>query len=115
MQSHDVSLSRLLFQYLWPFWLFKDASHGDMYTQAAAYQHNREKRIYLPGYLAKWFFICALTLGLTSGFETLATRVESMAQLCIYLAACSGVGFAFGICVLMNMGYVYIYLSGHER
>src|ERR1041384_8115223 len=50
----DMPLSLVLFRYLWPFWLFKDASRGDRLARAAAYRHNRSMRIYLPGYLMKW-------------------------------------------------------------
>ncbi|MGH8176829.1 MAG: hypothetical protein ACREV5_11265, partial [Steroidobacter sp.] len=42
----DMPLSQLLFRYIWPFWLFKDASRGDRTARAAAYRHNRSMRIY---------------------------------------------------------------------
>jgi hypothetical protein len=115
MQHDDISLALLLFRYWWPFWFFQDASHGDLYMRAAAYRHNRERRVYLPGYLAKWLFICALALTLTSRFELLAAEVRDMAEFFTCLAAGSGVGFAFGICVLIKTGYIYLYLSGHEH
>jgi len=47
----DMPLSLVLFRYVWPFWLFKDAARGDRYARAAAYRHNRDMRIHLPGYL----------------------------------------------------------------
>lgn len=50
----DLPFSLVLFRYLWPFWLFKDASSGDRLARAAAYRHNRDMRVYLPGYLMKW-------------------------------------------------------------
>ena len=71
----DMPLSLVLFRYLWPFWLFKDASRGDRLTRAAAYRHNRSMRIYLPGYLLKWMLSCVTAFGITSGFGSL-----SMAQ-----------------------------------
>lgn len=112
MRRDDISLALLFFRYLWPFWLFKDASRGDSFARAAAYQHNRQQRIYLPAYLAKWFLVCALTLGLTMRFEALGAEMKSMAEIFDYLAAGAGIGFTFGVCVLMKISYVYLYLSG---
>jgi len=112
MRRDDISLALLVFRYLWPFWLFKDASRGDAYARAAAYQHNRRQRVYLPAYLAKWLLVCALTLTFTMHFETLAADMKNMSTVFDYLAAGAGIGFTFGICVLMKIGYVYLYLSG---
>src|SRR5262249_44279128 len=50
----DMPFSLVLFRYLWPFWLFQDAGNGDRFARAAAYRHNRDMRVYLPGYLMKW-------------------------------------------------------------
>ena len=54
-----MPFSRVLFRYVWPFWLFKDATRGDRYARAAAYRHNRDMRIYLPGYLMRWVLVSA--------------------------------------------------------
>ena len=53
-RHENLTFLQLLFRYLWPFWLFKDASRGDRNARAAAYHHNRNMRAYLPGYLLKW-------------------------------------------------------------
>ncbi|MES2356698.1 MAG: hypothetical protein V4568_20330 [Pseudomonadota bacterium] len=114
MRHNEVSLTLLLVRYWWPFWLFKDATNGDVFARSAAYQHNRENRIYLPGYLAKWVLICLLALVLTSYFETLAVEVSVFSDIFTGVAAGWAIVFAFGICVLLKTGYVYLYLSGHE-
>jgi len=114
MRHDEISLTLLLVRYWWPFWLFKDASDGDLFARSAAYQHNREKRIYLPGYLAKWVFICVLALVLTSYFETLAVELRVFSDFFTALAAGWAVVFSLGVCVLLKTGYVYLYLSGHD-
>ena len=115
MQQDDITLARLLVRYWWPFWLFRDATRGDQYARASAYRYNREQRIYLPAYLLKWLFLCAFTLALINGFEALAQVVGSLEQVFIGLAACAGISFTLGFCVLLKTAYVYLYLSKHER
>src|SRR5687768_13038669 len=82
LASHydDMPLSLVLFRYLWPFWLFKDASRGDRMTRAAAYRHNRSMRIYLPGYLIKWMLSCVTAFAITSGFGSLSTTYVATTQ-----------------------------------
>ena len=48
MSHPELSLVYLLFLYLWPFSIFKDATRGNLFERAAAYRYNREKRVYLP-------------------------------------------------------------------
>ncbi|MGH8729109.1 MAG: hypothetical protein ACREV9_13380 [Burkholderiales bacterium] len=110
----DVSLSRLLWLYCWPFWLFRDASCGNPFARAAAYRHNREKRVYLPGYLLKWLCICLLAWALTTAFEALAAQSGGMKPLFFWMSAGTGLIVAFGACVLLITAYTYIYLSRHE-
>src|SRR5688500_8815800 len=75
----DMPLSLVLFRFLWPFWLFKDASRGDRMARAAAYRHNRSMRIYLPGYLMKWMFNCVTAFAITAGFGSLSTAEAAAA------------------------------------
>jgi hypothetical protein len=112
---NELSLSQLLWRYCWPFWLFKDASVGsNAFVRAAAYRHNREKRIYLPGYLVKWAFICAFAWASTTAFEALAASAEVMRPVFIGIAASFGMLIAFGACVMFVTAYAYFYLSRHE-
>ena len=70
---------RFCFAAAWPFGLFKDATRGDRYARAAAYRHNRDMRIHLPGYLARWVLVSAATLAVASGFSALsAPRAGAM-------------------------------------
>ena len=104
----DMPLSLVLFRYLWPFWLFKNAATGDRLTRAAAYRHNRSMRIYLPGYLLKWLCNCALAFGLIMAFDARSAHAPGLLSL---MAAGAGVMFACAVTVLFVTGYVYVYLS----
>ena len=113
-----VPLSLVLFRYVWPFWLFKDASRGDGMTRAAAYRHNRSMRIYLPGYLLKWMFSCLTAFAITSGFGSLsmAQAASEPASVDVFaiIAAGWGIVFACSVCVLFVTSYIYFYLSRNE-
>jgi hypothetical protein len=109
----DMPLSLVLFRFLWPFWLFQDASSGDRYARAAAYRHNRDMRVYLPGYLMKWLLSCALILALASGFESLGASFGGVSILSL-IAAAFGMVFACGVCVMFVTAYIYLYLSRND-
>jgi hypothetical protein len=114
----DMPFSLVVFRYLWPFWLFKDASRGDRLTRAAAYRHNRSMRIYLPGYLMKWVFSCLAAFASTAGFASLSaaqtvTPVRSLDVFAI-IAAGWGIIFTCSLCVLFITSYIYFYLSRHD-
>ncbi len=115
----DMPLSRILFRYLWPFWLLKNAATGDRYARAAAYRHNRSMRIYLPGYLVKWLCNCALALALTMALSSapITASVASSATpgLQTLMAAGAAVMFACAISVLFVTGYIYVYLSRNDQ
>jgi hypothetical protein len=105
----EMPFTQVLFRYLWPFWLFKDASRGDRWVRAAAYRHNREMRVYLPGYLLKWVLNCAFAYAITSGFESLSSAHSF--DIFTILAAGGGVVFACGVCVFFVTAYIYLYLG----
>lgn len=106
-----MPFSIVLFRFLWPFWLFQDASRGSRFDRAAAYQHNRDMRIYLPGYLLKWMLSSALCLGITLGFDSLAAQMSTGPNVWALAAAGSGMMFACGVCILILTTYIYVYLS----
>src|SRR5690606_8033846 len=113
----EMPFSVVLFRYLWPFWLFKDASRGDRLARAAAYRHNRSMRIYLPGYLMKWMFNCVATFAITAGFGSLSpAQAASPGSLDVFgiIAAGWGLIFAGSLCVLFVTSYIYFYLSRHD-
>ena len=109
----DMPFSLVLFRYLWPFWLFKNASTGDRYARAAAYRHNRSMRIYLPGYLVKWFCNCVIAFALTIAFGSSASASGTTSFMSV-MAAGAGVMFACGVTVLFITGYIYVYLSRND-
>jgi hypothetical protein len=110
-----MPFSLVLFRYLWPFWLFRDASHGDRLARAAAYRHNRGMRIYLPGYLMRWtissivLLVCTMSLGAHS-----TPSAAGPPDFFALMAAGSGVLFASCICIMFVTAYVYFYLSRHD-
>jgi len=110
----EMPLSLVLFRFLWPFWLLKDASYGDRLTRAAAYRHNRSMRIYLPGYLVKWLVSCAAALCMTTGLDALADHSPHDPSLWNLLAAAFGMAFACGACVWIVTACIYLLLSRHE-
>lgn len=109
----DMPFFRLLFRYLWPFWLFRDATRGDRMARAAAYRHNQRMRIYLPGYLLKWTFSGSLAFAATAAFESLALRTGEPILLTV-IAAGAGVLFAASLCMLVVTSYIYLHLGKYD-
>lgn len=101
-------------RYLSPFWLFRDATHGDRVARAAAYRHNRSMRSYLPSYMRKWALQAALALLLTCLFDSLAAGARPRLDMYVLCAAGSGIVFACCLCMLFVMGYAYLYLARHD-
>jgi hypothetical protein len=101
----EMPVPLLLFKYLWPFWMFKDASRGDRFARAAAYRHNRGMRIYLPTYLWRWTVNCLVWLGIVC-----LLSADAGPHL---IAAASGIVFACAVCMLVATTYVYLYLTTH--
>lgn len=114
MHYQDRSLTQLLFLYLWPFWMFKDASRGSLYERAAAYRHNRDKRMYLPGYAMKWTILCAVFLAQVEGFARAARESQSLCLMFGCFSAGAGMLFTVGFCILMVTGYTYVCLARAE-
>lgn len=101
-------------RYLTPFWLFQDASKGDRMSRAAAYRHNRSMRTYLPGYIRKWALQAAFALLLTFLFDSLAAPARPRFDCYVLFAAGAGIAFACCLCMLIVMGYTYLYLARHD-
>lgn len=109
----DMPFSLVLFRYLWPFWLFKDATRGDRMARAAAYRHNRSMRMYLPGYMVKWVFSSALAfLFVQASGNTSSQATWDMLGL---FTIASAIAFVCSLCVLLLTGYIYLYLERHEN
>jgi hypothetical protein len=81
-----------LYLYLWPFWLFRDASRGNLIERAAAYRHNRAQRIYLPGYAIKWTVLTGLQAALLAGVARQARSVDDL-----LLWVCAGLGTSVSV------------------
>jgi cytochrome b subunit of formate dehydrogenase len=110
-----MPFSVVLFRFLWPFWLFRDASRGDRLARAAAYRHNRDMRVYLPGYLMKWLLSSAFVLIATTGLDSLAQSFAPISTALTLASAACAIVFACSICVLFITAYIYLYLSRHDH
>lgn len=115
-RRHGVPPSRhiALFRYLWPFWLFRDASRGDLYARAAAYRHNRTMRVHLPAYLKRWGIGSVATLGIAVQLAALSSPGTPKPDVFLLMAAASGMLFAIEVCFLLTTAYIYLYLSHHN-
>ena len=114
-RDREPGLAREFLKSLWPFYLFQDASRGDMYARAAAYRHNRRMRGNLPRYFMKWMigsFIAWLSI---CGFDALAAPVGGQMNVFVLMAAGCGIVFAYAICVMAVTVSAYVYLSRHDQ
>lgn len=103
-----------LLRYLWPFWLFRDVSRGDLYARAAAYRHNRTMRVYLPAYLKRWSIGSVATLGIAVQLAALSSPGTPKPDAFLVMAAAGGMLFAIELCFLLTTAYIYLYLSHHN-
>jgi len=111
----DMPFAHVLFRFLWPFWLFRDASRGDRFARAAAYRHNRDMRVYLPGYLMKWLLSSTFVLGVTAGIDALARSFTPVSTVLTLVSAACAIVFVCSVCVLVVTAYIYLYLSRHDH
>jgi hypothetical protein len=114
MSQAELSLAYLLFLYLWPFSIFKDATRGNLFERTAAYRYNREKRVYMPGYSFRWFILSVAFVLLTTAFQSASHQVESLDFILGGFCALSGLLLSMSICVLVLTGATYLYLSKVE-
>ncbi|QDQ28536.1 hypothetical protein FNU76_20465 [Chitinimonas arctica] len=116
MQTHSISaadsetLSKLLYLYIWPFWMFKDVSQGNLLEQAAAYRYNREHRIYLPAYIVKWALIFVLLLATIFMLEALGHAGVMLPAASSLLAGATGMVASAALVVTMQITVAYLFL-----
>jgi hypothetical protein len=101
-------------RYWWPFWLFRDASRGNLLARAAAYRHNQRMRIHLPGYLRRWTLGAMLLLALTLALDSWSKQAPAFGNYALWIAAGAGMAFASAVCMLLELGFVYLYLSRND-
>ncbi|WP_269532544.1 hypothetical protein [Chitinimonas sp. BJYL2] len=106
----EASLASLLYLYIWPFWMFKDVNRGNLLEQAAAYRHNRERRVYLPGYLLRWTLIFALLLGGIMMFEALEQAGIMLPAASRLLAGATGMFASGAMVVMVQITVAYLFL-----
>jgi len=60
----------LLYRYLFYGWLFRDATRGNRFEQAAALRHNRAQAHWLPTYMRRWLVVGSLLFCVAAFCET---------------------------------------------
>lgn len=110
IRSRLLSWAVALGRALWPFWLFKDASQGDLFTRAAALAHNRRMSEVLPRYLGRWVLVCAIASLSIFANDAMATDVGRRLDVFVLMAAGSGLVCAYGICAIIVIGYAWCHL-----
>lgn len=110
-----LSWIRRLWRALWPFWLFEDASRGDLYTRAAARRHNLSMRASLPRYLLRWLLVGAAAAAAIFAFDGMAQDVGHRLDFFALAAAGSGLLCAYAACALLVIGYAYLSLTHLEH
>jgi hypothetical protein len=68
----EIPFSTLLYRFLFFDWLFADMNKAmTLFERHAAWQHNREMRIYLPLYLRRWSVLTAFDFASGCALENL--------------------------------------------
>lgn len=111
--SADESFSRLLYAYLWPFWMFENANQGSLLERAAAYRHNRGRRAYLRGYMVKWGAIVTLLLGVLIAFGN-SVQPDLLSDALSILLSLVGVLAVLAVVVLIEICVAYLLLTHWE-
>lgn len=106
-------LTAVLVRYIWPFWLFRDASCGDLLSRAAAYRHNRDMRVYLPGYMLKWLITIGITLEVAQALDSLSSSASDAPDAFLVLATLAAMLTVVEICLLLITAAIYLYLNKH--
>lgn len=78
-------LWNLLYRFLWPFPYFRDVTRGRKLERQQNYRHNREMRIYLPGFAFKWVMLTALCF--MFGQALVLVQVPAALAACVFFTA----------------------------
>ncbi|WP_137935855.1 hypothetical protein [Chitinivorax sp. B] len=113
--NDDLSLGYLVYLYLWPFWMFKDVQRGNALERAAAFRHNRERRIYLPAYLLKWSLLFVLSVAAISLVEQAGLQNLEWRTACLMLACSTGIFAACAFVVMTQITVAYLFLCRWEQ
>jgi len=113
--TDNGSAWKYLFRYLWPFWMFVDANSGTPSERTLAYRHNRERRVYLPGYILKWLCISFLFFCLTSLFGALEIDFPEFRLVYVALLAATGTAFTGSLIVTLLICAAYLLLCRNEE
>lgn len=77
----------LLYRYLWPFAYFRDVTRGQRLERQLNYRYNRQMRVYLPGFAAKWTLLTALCFGM--GFGLASQAAPALLTACLFATGVS--------------------------
>ncbi|BBA33710.1 uncharacterized protein sS8_1753 [Methylocaldum marinum] len=108
---NDRSLSCLLYLYLWPLWIFENVNVGSFLERAAAYRRNRSRRVYLPGYTAKWTVIFGLLMAMLSALECMGNVFAAWKFSFMLLACGTGILAILAFVVVVMTIAIYLLLT----
>jgi len=108
---NDKSLSYLLYLYLWPLWIFENVNVGSLLERAAAYRRNRSRRVYLPGYTAKWTVIFAMLMAVLCALESMGNAHASWKFSFTLLACGAGILAILAFVVVVMTIAIYLLLT----
>jgi hypothetical protein len=74
-QPSRESLCHIWFRFFWPFRYFRDVTRGSLIERQLNYRHNREMRVFLPGFVLKWILLTGLWFAFGGLFDQLAGLV----------------------------------------
>ncbi len=97
----------LLWLYLDPFALLKNATVGTPWMQAQALQYNRRHRGMLLAYVRRW---AVIALGCVTSVAPLDALARSQPAMCVPLVGME-VGFSIAFVVLLLSLAVYVFLG----
>src|SRR3982750_3572951 len=107
-------LHYVLALYIWPFWLFRDATLGTSLERWAAYRHNRAQRVHLPVYAWRWSVVSGLFAGAVLAMEVAAKSDPGSAVWRISLIV-GALCFVASLTVLLVILAGYLYLGRAEN
>jgi hypothetical protein len=103
----SLPLRRLVFLYLDPFSLFKDASSGTALVRQSALSYNRARRWMLLPYIQRWLVIAGGSLVGIAPAEAFAAEAPPL----IVVAAGLGITFSIAITVIACAVASYLLLG----
>jgi len=79
-ELQELAFRTLLYRYFFFGWLFKDASHGNLFERSAAWRFNQAHAHWLLPYMRRWLW-CGLFFYALGGVAELGLRTPGLSAL----------------------------------